>query len=84
MGRIAKAKKTTRSPLAVHIGQRLLALRQDQQLTMRAVAERTGLSNAFVCQIENGQSCPTADTLWRLSQCFAVLPGYFFEGFQCE
>lgn len=88
MGRIAWHGKQPRAiksgdgyALAAHIGQRLLGLRQDRQVSMRCVADGTGLSNAFICQIENGQSVPTAMTLWRLAKFFDVEVGHFFEGY---
>lgn len=84
MGRIFKKDqpRKTGSPLAVHIGAVLLSLRQDRQVTLRDVSAATGLSNAFICQLENGQSCPTAETLWKLSQFFGVGPEAFFAGYK--
>jgi transcriptional regulator with XRE-family HTH domain len=68
--------------LAQHIGSQLLKLRQRDLMTMRTVADKTGISNAFVCQLENGQSVPGADTLWKLAKCFNVPIGYFFKGYK--
>ena len=92
MGRIYKPKpprprRSGQSPksrerLAVHIGQKLLALRQRDLLTIRAVGDRCGLSNAFICQMENGDSMPSADSLWRLACAFKVPVGHFFEGYK--
>jgi transcriptional regulator with XRE-family HTH domain len=83
VGRISShTRRKIRSPLAAHIGSRLLALRQKHGCTMRDVADGAGLTNAFVCQVENGQSCPTAETLWRLSKYFEVTPGHFFYGYE--
>lgn len=66
--------------VAAHIGQRLNTARQKLQVSMRAVAAGTGLSNAFICQIENGQSIPSAYTLLRLARFFDVDTDYFFSG----
>lgn len=86
MGRISwhggKAKNKATDPLAIHIGGQLLKQRQRHQVTMRALAAATGISNTFICQIENGQSVPTARTLWKLSQCFGVPIGYWFQGYK--
>lgn len=90
MGRIIKPRTyankltegTDRHSLAVHIGQQLLKLRQKCQVTMRDVADGTGLSNAFVCQIENGQSMPTAATLWKLHRFFECPVNLFFDGYE--
>jgi len=82
MGRIQKADRHIGSPLSVHVGGVLLSLRQKHQVTMRQVADGAGLSNAFVCQLENGQSSPTVDTLWKLATFFKVNPGVFFTGYE--
>ena len=85
MGRVkwhgAKANGRICSPLAKHIGSQLLLLRQKHQMAMDQVAAGSKLSKTFICQIENGQSCPSAETLWRLSQFFVVPIGYFFRGY---
>lgn len=89
MGRITWHGKKPRvveagsgAALAVHIGQQLLALRQEHQASMRGVADGTGMSNAFICQVENGQSVPSAYTLWRLAKFFDVEVGWFFQGYE--
>lgn len=88
MGRIdwhgSKAKQREGSLLARHIGNQLLKARQRRQVTMRQVADSAGLSNAFVCQIENGQSIPTAETLWKLSTALKYPVGYWFRGYHGE
>lgn len=82
MGRIFKTtKRNEATPLAAHIGNRILHLRQKESVTMREVAAGSGLSNAFICQLENGQSSPSADTLWALGKYFGVPVQFFFEGF---
>lgn len=79
-----KATQRKDSVLAVHIGKQLFKLRQRHQKTMRDVAESTGLSATFICQIENAQSIPGAETLWILSQAFGVPVGYWFRGYDGE
>lgn len=91
MGRIVRHKQKKQLPrvkpiilanLAKHIGRKLLALRQREQLTLRELGEACGLTFVAVCEIENGNSAPRADTLWKLHQFFKVPVGYFFEGFE--
>lgn len=83
MGRLPKNSPTeTVNALAEHIGAQLLALRVKHNATMREVAEGTGLSSAAICQIENGQVCVYAITLWRLSQYFGVPMSYWFKGLE--
>ena len=88
MGRItwhgSKASQRADSVLATHIGKQLLKMRQKHQMTMRKLSETSGLSNPFICQIENGQSIPTAKTLWKLSEAFEVPVGYWFRGYHGE
>ena len=79
-----KADQRAGSVLAKHIGQQLFKCRQKHQMTMRQTGEAAGLSNPFVCQIENGQSIPTAETLWKLSQAFDVPVGFWFRGYHGE
>jgi len=68
--------------LAAYIGERVHSLRQEKQSSMRDVANGSGLSVAFICQIENGQSMPSAYTLWRLAKVFGVTVDFFFLGFK--
>jgi transcriptional regulator with XRE-family HTH domain len=85
MGRIAlprKTRKRTASLLSQHIGEQLLGLRQKHGVTMRDVGDGTGLSAAFVCDLENGHCSPSADTLWALAEYFETRPSYFFRGFK--
>lgn len=79
-----KANQRKGSKLAVHIGNQLHKHREKHQLSMRDVAKRCGLSNPFVCQIENAQSIPTAETLWKLSNGLRVAVSYWFRGFEGE
>lgn len=83
MGRISSTsrKQKTAGPLSIHIGNRLHTLRQRDSTPMWKVAERAGLSQAFVCTVENGQSVASAETLWKLATAFKVPVGYFFEGY---
>lgn len=83
MGRIYKqTKRHEGTPLAVHIGVQLLQLRQRDGVTMREVSAGTGLSSAFICRLENGQSSPSADTLWMLAEYFRVPIEHFFQGYK--
>lgn len=80
MGRIRKVDPVG-TPLAQHIGRVLLDLRQRDQVTMRQVADGAGISATFVCDLENGHSSPSADTLWMLAKYFDVPVSRFFKGY---
>lgn len=49
------------------IAERLTELREQQGLSMRKLAERSGLSQAFISSIEAGRKQPTLDSLTKLS-----------------
>ena len=75
--------KGTKSALKVkrHVASKLLELRRDHGMTMKEVARKSGISQAFICQIENAQSAPTVVTLVRLSKVFKVPASYWLDGF---
>lgn len=75
-----KANQRNGNVIAKHIGQQLFKLREKRQLTMRDAAKLAGISNPFWCQIENGQSIPTAETLWKMSCGLDVPVSYWFRG----
>lgn len=78
--RTANAKKA--SPLAQHIGSEVLKLRQRDQISIRELGQRAGLSYAFLCDLENGKMSIGVESLWALSQAFGVSVGHFFRRFQ--
>jgi DNA-binding transcriptional MerR regulator/mannose-6-phosphate isomerase-like protein (cupin superfamily) len=51
------------------IAQRLKSMRNQLGLTVRQVAERTGLSSSYVSSVENGYTRSVAG-LWKLSQAY--------------
>ncbi|MEN6462529.1 MAG: helix-turn-helix transcriptional regulator [Syntrophomonas sp.] len=51
----------------VDISKRLTELREQQGLSMRKLAERADLSQAFISSIEAGRKQPTLDSLMKLS-----------------
>lgn len=52
------------------IGDRLRELRRARSLTLRSLAELTGLSVALLSQIENGKTDPSVETLRKLAKVF--------------
>lgn len=58
----------TKARLADH----LKALREARGLTLAGVAERSGVSRATLSRVENGETSPTAETLGRLANVFAL------------
>lgn len=61
------------------VGRRIRALRERQELTLRAVAERCGLSVTAISQIERGENSPTVASLHLLAGALGVAITEFFR-----
>ena len=54
-----------RSPEVV--AENLRLLREERNLSLQNLAERTGVSKSMLRQIETGKSSPTIETLWKIA-----------------
>ncbi len=63
---------------APDVGGRVRGLRDERKLSLRALAELSGLSVNAISLIERGQSSPTVSTLHRLSEALGVRVVDFF------
>ncbi len=61
------------------VGGRLRELRKGGSLTLKQLANRTGLSVSLISQIELGKSAASMSTLHKLSTALQVKMTYFFE-----
>ncbi len=61
------------------IGSRIRALRKQRTLTLKQLANKTGLSVSLISQIELGKSAASVSTLHKLSAALAVTMSYLFE-----
>ena len=61
------------------IGQRLRDRRSAEALTLKQLANRTGLSVSLISQIELGKSAASMSTLHKLATALQVKMTYFFE-----
>jgi DNA-binding NtrC family response regulator len=61
------------------VGQRLREKRSAAQLTLKQLANRTGLSVSLISQIELGKSAASMSTLHKLATALQVRMTYFFE-----
>jgi DNA-binding NtrC family response regulator len=61
------------------VGGRLRELRTAESLTLKQLANRTGLSVSLISQIELGKSAASMSTLHKLSTALQVKMTYFFE-----
>lgn len=82
-------KRTPRTPrkadahLATEqVGQRLRVLRKARKLSIRSLAERSGLSVNTLSLIENGKTSPSVNTLYQLAESLNVSITAFFENEQ--
>lgn len=64
---------------AVNVGQRLRQLRLERSLSIRALAERSGLNVNTFSLIENGKTSPSVSTLQQIAQALQVPLSAFFE-----
>ena len=61
------------------VGGRLRERRQGEALTLKQLANRTGLSVSLISQIELGKSAASMSTLYKLATALQVKMAYFFE-----
>lgn len=62
-----------------HVGQRIRRLREQQSLSLRALAERCGLSVNAISKIERGENSPTVASLHLLASALGLPITEFFR-----
>ncbi|MEZ4332105.1 MAG: helix-turn-helix domain-containing protein [Myxococcota bacterium] len=67
------------SRLNGEIGTRIRARRHEAGLTLKQLANRTGLSVSLISQIELGKSAASMSTVYKLAAALGVKLTYFFE-----
>ncbi|MAG30744.1 MAG: two-component system response regulator [Deltaproteobacteria bacterium] len=65
--------------LNAEVGRRIRAERHDSQLTLKQLANRTGLSVSLISQIELGKSAASMSTMHKLAAALGVKMGFFFD-----
>jgi len=63
----------------LNLGQKIKNLRQGQKVSLQAMAEKTGLSQPLLSQIEIEVVAPPVATLLKISKALDVNIGYFFQ-----
>jgi two-component system OmpR family response regulator len=66
--------------LNMEIGRRVRDLRQEQKLTLKQLAGRTGLSVSLISQIELAKSAASISTLYKIVTALGVSFSVFFDG----
>jgi transcriptional regulator with XRE-family HTH domain len=74
-----EAKQRSLDPVSSCVGQQLRTIRMERKLSIRALAERSGLSVNTLSLIENGKTSPSVNTLHHLAQSLDVPITAFFE-----
>ncbi|HDS01428.1 MAG TPA: response regulator, partial [candidate division Zixibacteria bacterium] len=62
------------------IAQRVHDLRAERKLSLRQLANRTGLSPSLIYQVEHGQTTPSIATISRIASALNSEMEYFFKG----
>src|SRR5881275_3049857 len=63
----------------VDVGERLRALRRFRRCTLREIAERSGLSESFLSQVERGRASASIASLRRIADALGVTMADLFE-----
>lgn len=61
------------------LGQRLKRIRVHKDLTLRQLAQRSGLTISFLSQMERGLVSPSVESLRKLGESLGVKVGSFFD-----
>jgi transcriptional regulator with XRE-family HTH domain len=64
--------------VSVNIGERLRALREERNISMRTLAARSGLSANALSMIERGKASPSVSTLYKLADALGISITTFF------
>ena len=75
----AESNNNSLTPLQINVGRKLRDLRAENGLSIRSLAELSGLNVNTLSLIENGKSSPSVSTLQQLAGALAVPITAFFE-----
>ncbi|HEX5838617.1 MAG TPA: helix-turn-helix domain-containing protein [Anaerolineales bacterium] len=64
--------------VSINVGERLRELREARNISMRALATRSGLSANALSMIERGKASPSVSTLYKLADALGVSITSFF------
>ena len=64
--------------VSINIGERLRELREARNISMRALASRSGLSANALSMIERNKASPSVSTLYKLAEALGVSITSFF------
>lgn len=61
------------------VGMRIRKIRRDKELSQEYVAEKVGITPAYVSRIENEKNDPDTELLRKFANALSVNPAEFFE-----
>jgi transcriptional regulator with XRE-family HTH domain len=70
--------------MGYNFGEKIRAVRERSGLTLREVAERAGVSESLVSQIERNRVSPAIDTLLSLAEALRLDLEYLFADYRLE
>ncbi|PIE74900.1 MAG: XRE family transcriptional regulator [Deltaproteobacteria bacterium] len=65
-------------------GNKLRSIREKKQLTLKAVAEKAGVSESLISQIERNKVSPSIDTLLTIAEVLSVDIEYIFSDYRTK
>jgi transcriptional regulator with XRE-family HTH domain len=68
------------SPEEFELGRRIRAVREEHGRSLRDVADRAGVSESFLSQVERGVASPSVASLRRIAEALGESVGAFFAG----
>ncbi|MGC1376057.1 MAG: helix-turn-helix domain-containing protein [Anaerolineales bacterium] len=69
----------SKNAISVDVGNRLRQLRETRKMSMRALAQKSGLSANALSMIERGKTSPSVSTLYRLADAMDIPVTDFFS-----
>lgn len=67
---------------AFHVGEKIRAVRERKGYTLRTVAQRAGVSESLISQIERNKVSPAIDTLLSIADALELDLEYLFSGYR--
>jgi len=79
MGKVSKSLHETPKLVEVRVADRLAALRREQGLTLKQLAENCGLSDAYLSRVENHKAAVNIANLSMIALALGLPIAVFFE-----
>jgi DNA-binding NtrC family response regulator len=70
---------TPEARVNIEIGNKIRTLRHAKELTLKQLANRTGLSVSLISQIELAKTSASVSTLYKIASALGIKIGYFFS-----